>query len=93
MSLLIEKKIDALYFDQILSGHKTFELRLADFTCEAGDTLLLREVDATTKEYTGREVRKRVGSVLKTKDVTFFEDQDIEKFGYQVISLLTEEKK
>ncbi len=92
MSRLIEKKIDVLYFDQILTGDKTFELRLADWVCEPGDTLLLREVDGSTKEYTGREVRKRVGSVLKTKDVTFFEDQDIDKYGYQIISLLMEEK-
>ena len=39
----IKKKIWPQYFKKILKGDKTFELRLADFKCRRGDTLLLRE--------------------------------------------------
>ncbi len=83
----IEKKIWPAYFDKIMSGEKTFELRLADWECNPGDTLLLREWDPETKQYTGREIEKTVTYVLKTKDVTLFPKEDVEKYGYQIISI------
>lgn len=39
----IEKKVWPQYFEKILSGEKTFEIRLADFECGLGDVLLLKE--------------------------------------------------
>ena len=54
----IEKKIQKWSFDKILSGEKTFELRLADWTCKAGDVLVLREID-DQRNYTGRIVEKK----------------------------------
>lgn len=83
----VEKKIRPEYFDQILSGKKTFELRLADWECAEGDTLLLREWDAEKAAYTGREIEKTVSYVLKTKDVSLFPPEDVEKYGYQIIAL------
>ncbi len=83
----IEKKVLPEYFDKIASGEKTFELRLADWECNPGDTLLLREWNADTKDYTGREVEKKVTYVLKTKDVTLFPQEDVEKYGFQIISI------
>ncbi len=82
----IEKKIWKEYFQRILDGKKTFELRLADFACHEGDTLVLKEWDEVTKAYTGREVEKRVTYVLKTKDVSFWTKEDIDKYGLQMIS-------
>lgn len=38
---VIEKKILPEYFDRIAAGEKTYELRLADWKCEQGDTLVL----------------------------------------------------
>lgn len=38
-----EKKIWPEYFDKISNGEKKFELRLADWECKPGDTLVLRE--------------------------------------------------
>lgn len=84
---VIEKKISPEYFEQINSGQKTFELRLADWKCKPGDTLVLREVDKDRK-YTGRELRKKVGYVLKTKNLSFFTPDEVEEHGYQIISLL-----
>lgn len=83
----IEKKVLPEYFDKIASGEKTFELRLADWECSPGDTLVLREWNADTKEYTGREVEKKVTYVLKTKDVTLFPQEDVDTYGYQIISI------
>ena len=89
---LIEKKIWPEYFEKVLNGSKTFELRLADWDCGEGDTLLLKEYDQEKKVYTGREITKKVGYVLKTKDISLFNANEIELYGYQVISLLDEAK-
>ena len=82
----IEKKIHPQYFEKLLSGEKTFELRLADFACEPGDTLVLREWDPQKKEYTGRVLEKTVTYVAKTKNITFYSKEDIEKHGFQIIA-------
>lgn len=81
----IEKKIQKWSFDRIKSGDKNFELRLADWECAPGDILVLREVDEN-RNYTGRVLEKAVAYVLKTKDVKFFTPEDIEKYGFQIIS-------
>jgi ASC-1-like (ASCH) protein len=83
----IEKKATKEYFQLIKSGKKKFDVRLADWECKKGDTLILKEWDSKKKEYTKREIRKKVGFVLKTKDLNFFSNSDIEKYGFQVISL------
>lgn len=90
MAKIIEKKVLPEYFDSILRGEKTFELRLADWSCSPGDLLILNEFDPKTKRLTGRSVRKLVGFVGKTKDFSFWSKEEIEKHGYQIISLLDE---
>jgi hypothetical protein len=82
----IEKKIRPEFFEKISSGEKNFELRLADWECEPGDILVLREWDPEKREYTGRVLEKEVTYVLKTKDVRFFTPEEIEKYGWQIIS-------
>ena len=91
MSNTITKKVYSKYFDQILAGEKAYELRLADWKCEPGDTLELIDVNDTTHEPTGRVIRKRVGSVVRTKDIDFWPQEAIERYGYQIISLLDED--
>lgn len=83
----IEKKVVAPYFQAILDGKKTFEIRLANFDCHEGDILVLREYDPGKNEYTGRVVEKTITYIVKTKDLTFWSEEDIEEYGYQVISL------
>ncbi len=82
----IEKKIWPEFFEKILSGEKKFELRLADWQCQPGDILVLREWNPKTKEYTGRIIEKEVAYVLKTKEIKFWPKEDIEKYGFQIIS-------
>ena len=83
----IEKKIWPEYFEKIQSGEKTFELRLADWECNPGDILVLKEWDPKTKNYTGRQIEKEVTYVLKTKDIKLWPEENIEKYGFQIISI------
>jgi len=82
----IEKKIWPEFFQKVLNGEKTYELRLADFACKAGDTLVLREWDPETKAFTGRSLEKNVTYVGKTKGQTFWSKEDVEKYGFQIIA-------
>lgn len=83
----ITKKIWPEFFGQVLNGTKKFEIRLADFECNKGDVLVLREWDPKTKKYTGREIKKNVTFVIKTKDLEFWPEKDVKKYGLQVLSL------
>ncbi len=82
----IEKKVIPVFFQKIFDGKKKFEVRLADFDCKPGDVLILKEWDPKKKAFTGRAVEKRINYVLKTKDLTFWKKEDIDRYGYQVIS-------
>lgn len=74
-------------FEKVLSGKKTFDARVADFKVKPGDILLLEEWDPKTKKYTGRKLEKKIGYVLKTKDVKFWNKEETKKYGLQIISL------
>jgi ribosomal protein S17 len=84
--MTIEKKVWPEYFQRIIGGDKKYELRLADFECGIGDVLLLKEWDPKTKEYTGREVSKEVTYVIKTKEIEFWSQEEIDQYGFQIIS-------
>lgn len=47
--MIIEKKVWPEWFQKILDGVKTFEVRLADFECNSGDILVLKEWSPETK--------------------------------------------
>ncbi len=83
--MIIEKKILPTDFEKILSGKKKFELRLADWECNEGDVLILKEWGSETKSYTGRTLEKKVQYILKTKDQPHFPKEDVEKYGFQII--------
>lgn len=88
---VIEKNIDPEYFQEILDGKKTYELRLNNFEISEGDTLRLIEWHRETGVLTGRIIEKKVSFVRswKFEDLEkFYTKQDIEKYGIQVISLL-----
>lgn len=81
-----EKKVWPEYFQKILDGEKTYELRLADWECTPGDILVLQEWNPETKQFTGRTLEKEVTYVGKTKNMIFWPKEDVEKFGYQIIA-------
>jgi ASC-1-like (ASCH) protein len=83
-----EKKVWPEYFQKIIEGKKTYELRLADWECKDGDVLVLKEWNPETKEYTGREIEKKVSHVGVFKiDELFWPKEDIERHGLMVISI------
>lgn len=82
---LIHKKVWPEYFEKIISGQKKFDLRLADFEVNEGDTLVLEEWDQNKKEYTGRGVEVLATYILKTKDLNFWPPKEVEKHGFQII--------
>jgi Domain of unknown function (DUF3850) len=84
----IEKKMWPESYSKVLSGEKTYDIRLADWAIKSGDVIVFREWDPATKKYTGRSMEKKVGYVGKTKDWEVWPIEDIDKYGYQVISLL-----
>jgi ASC-1-like (ASCH) protein len=85
--MTVEKKILPEYFELILSGKKTYDFRLADFEINPGDALVLREWDKDKKDYTGRKIEKIVTYVGKTKGDTTWSQEDIDRFGYQIIAM------
>lgn len=60
-----ELKTWPAFFEVLLSGDKTFELRKDDRGYSAGDTLNLHEFDPETSEYSGRKIRKYVTHILR----------------------------
>lgn len=85
--MIIKKKTWPDFFRQVLSGEKKFDIRLADFECKPGDTLLFEEWDPNTEQYTGRTLEKKVTCVIKTEDLKFWPKEDMKKHGFQVMSL------
>ena len=85
MSRIIKKAWPDL-FKQVKTGNKNFDLRLADFKIKKGDILILQEYNPKTKKYTGQEISKKVKYILKTKDVKFWNQKEIKKYGFQIIS-------
>lgn len=84
---IIEKKCWPEWFELIKSGEKTFDLRLADFEAKKGDLLLLREYDPKKKQYTGREIKKEIAYVTKSKDWKVWTKEEIEEKGFIVMGL------
>ena len=82
----IEKKSWPEQFKLIQSGKKNFDLRLNDFRCNPGDTLVLREWNPKTKRYTGKELKRKVSYVMKTKSLKFWKAGEAQEKGLQVIT-------
>lgn len=54
--MIHELKTVAPYFQQVLDGVKTFDIRKNDRNFKVGDYLWLREYDQETKTYTGQHL-------------------------------------
>ena len=82
----IAKKAYTNLFEKVLSGEKKFDIRLADEEYKEGDILILKEINQN-REFTGRELRKKITFVLRTKECDFWKKEDIDKYGFAVLSL------
>lgn len=73
-------KILSRYYEAILQGKKTFEVRKDDRPFQEGDTLLLQEtVTPNGCGYTGREMEVKVTYILR--------DSDYVKDGYCIMGI------
>ena len=85
--MIIKKKTWPKIFEDVLSGRKKFDLRLADFDISEGDTLILEEWDPETKGYTGRKLEKKVGYILKFNLDKFGQKKEVLEKGLYAIQL------
>ncbi len=90
--MIIEKKAWPEYFEEILKGNKSYDLRLNDFECKVGDTLLLKEWDPKSQKYTGREIEKKITYIGETNKFTFWSKADADKYGYKIMSFQNDKK-
>lgn len=60
-----ELKIWPEYFEPVRAFDKRFEIRKDDRDYQVGDTLLLKEWDPTTTQFTGRHQRVRVTYIYR----------------------------
>jgi len=84
---IIEKKAWPELFEDVLNGKKQFDLRVADFDVNVGDILIMKEWDPELKKYTGRQVKKTVSYLLKTKGLKFNSQSEIDEHGFVVMQL------
>lgn len=84
---IIKKKTWPELFELVAAGKKKFDLRLADFDVQEGDTIVLEEWDPKTGQYTGRKIEKTVGYVLKFKLNDFGQEQAVKEKGLFAIQL------
>lgn len=83
----IKKKTWPEFFQKMLEGKKTVDLRLADFDISEGDTLVLEEYNPETKQYTGRTLTKTVKILNKVKLTDFHSTKEIKEHGHWIIEL------
>ena len=65
-----ELKILPEYFDAVLDGRKTFEIRKNDRDFAVGDTLILKEWNEMYRMPTGRQLRCEITYILKSNEET-----------------------
>ena len=90
--MLHELKISPKYYDAVVNGIKTFEIRKNDRNYSVGDTLRLREFDkddiykvqwATHSEYTGKQCVAVITYIFNLKDFLNI-DEDYVVLGIKV---------
>lgn len=54
------------FYDDVFTGKKKFEVRKDDRDFKVGDTLLLREWNPDTEQYTGRQTMFEIGYKLRS---------------------------
>lgn len=81
---IVYKKIWPDMFDG--DKNETLDFRLADFDLGVGDEIVFQEWDPETKEYTGREYRKKVLKLLKCESPTrYWAKEQLEKNGWYLM--------
>jgi len=86
--MIVEKKAWPEMFEKVLKGEKGVDLRINDFQISAGDTLVLKEFDPATKQYTGRKIEKKVNAVSKIDRLfEMYNENELKQKGLLLIEL------
>lgn len=85
--MIHRKKCIPPLFEDVRTGKKRFEARLADFDVQPGDEIRLEEWDPENQTYTGRACTIEIDYILKTKDLPAWKPEDIAKFGFQIMQI------
>ncbi len=81
------KKCIPSLFEDVRTGKKRFEVRLADFEVETGDKILLEEWNPVESAYTGRTCTIEIDYILKTKDMPAWTPEKVEEYGFQIMQI------
>ncbi len=81
------KKTWPNYFEDLAQGRKRFDIRLADFIVSEGDIIIFEEWDPKINTFTGRRLEKKISYIVKTKDLSYWSSDEVEKYGYQILQL------
>lgn len=68
MNYTHELKIWGVFFNAVINGKKTFEIRKMDRDYKVGDYLHLREFNREAQKFTGREVRALITYIYASDD-------------------------
>ena len=77
--MIHELKTVQPWFDDVVSGRKSFEVRKADRPFKVGDLLALNEYNATTKSYTGASCLVYIDYILSNPQYV--------KSGYVILGI------
>lgn len=78
--------LDKEVFEKVKSGKKKFEVRLGNKDIKEGDKLIIVQRDAQGNP-TDNKIIKKAGYIELTKNLPYWKEEEISKFGFQIIQL------
>lgn len=85
--MIHRKKCIPSLFEDVRTGKKRFEVRLADFEVSVGDRIVLEEWDPEKQVYSGRSFSVEIEYILKTKDMPAWTPEKVAEYGFQVMQI------
>lgn len=85
MEIIHQLKIESQFFEEIVKGEKTFEVRENDRDFQKGDYLGLNEITSHPCNVTGEH--KETGNFVLVKVLSVFKDDRFVKDGYVIMSI------
>lgn len=82
-----ELKIWGVFFNAVVNGRKTFELRIMDRDYKVGDFILLREWDKNLNDYTGRQCNVFITYIYESTD---FMREGYGVLGFKLVDKISE---
>jgi len=81
----IEKKLRKDYFEKLMNGEQISDTKVADFEVSVGDTIVYKEWDSDTKDFTGREVEKEITDIITTPRPRTWTEESINENGFSTL--------